>query len=148
MSNIKYRDKLTSKGKCINHPRRKRERGRKFCKFCLEYFKIRGKRNKKNNRKLDKCENHPKINVAQGHTVCELCLNNMRERAYRRYKFAKNNPEICPDLDSQINQIWENTNINSNFYIDCRRVSFITKCVLEKVKNMSYVDFMKLINKI
>jgi len=63
-------------------------------------------------------------------------------------EFAKNNPEICPDLDSQINQIWENTNINNNFYIDCRRVTFITKCVLEKVKNMSYVDFMKLINKI
>lgn len=64
----------------------------------------------------------------------------------KKYKeFAKQHPEICPDLDEQINQIWENTGGNTNFYIDCRRVTFITKCVLEKVSNMSYINYMKII---
>lgn len=59
-------------------------------------------------------------------------------------KFAKDHSEICPNLDEQINKIWENTETEKSFYIDCRRVTFITKCVLEKVENMSFDKFIKL----
>lgn len=56
------------------------------------------------------------------------------------YQPLLNNSSLFPDMDDYVNKIW---NIDtSDQYIDCRRITFITKCILKKVKNYSFEEFM------
>ncbi|AYV76756.1 MAG: XRN 5'-3' exonuclease [Terrestrivirus sp.] len=51
------------------------------------------------------------------------------------------NKTMFPDINDQIKKIWEGKNPKE--YIDCRRITFITKCILEKVKNLSWNEYKK-----
>ena len=46
--------------------------------------------------------------------------------------------DLFPDMDEYTKIIWN----KNNSYIDCRRITFINKCILTKVKNKSYKKFM------
>lgn len=56
------------------------------------------------------------------------------------YEELLGDEHLFPDMDDYVDKIW-NTD-TPNRYIDCRRVTFITKCILKKVHNYSFKDFM------
>ncbi|AYV84104.1 MAG: XRN 5'-3' exonuclease [Hyperionvirus sp.] len=58
------------------------------------------------------------------------------------YEKLLENRELFPDMQEYVNKIWSG---DSAEYIDCRRITFITKCVLKKVKNFTEQMFMKIV---
>lgn len=58
-------------------------------------------------------------------------------------KLILDNKILFPDLDKQITEIWLGN--KEKEYIDCKRITFITKCILEQVKNTSFTNFMKIV---
>ena len=57
------------------------------------------------------------------------------------YEILLKDKELFPDMNDYVEKIW-NTNSSSQ-YIDCRRITFITKCILKKVCNYSFKYFME-----
>lgn len=57
-------------------------------------------------------------------------------------QLIKSHQDIFVDIDKQIDEIW---NGNGKDYIDCRRITFITKCILEKVPNKPFKEFMEIV---
>lgn len=59
------------------------------------------------------------------------------------------NKNLFPDLNEIINKIMqidnETSNYDSDIPIDCRRVSYFSKCTLKTVKDIKYNEFMKVI---
>lgn len=55
------------------------------------------------------------------------------------YQELLKNKKLFPDMDHYINEIWEGEADN---YIDCRHIKFIAKCILKKVMNYSFNEFM------
>lgn len=70
----------------------------------------------------------------------------------KKYKYIKDiineNPNIFPDLNNIIESIMNTNNkfpeYNSNIPIDCRRVSYLSKCSLKTVRDIKFEDFIKL----
>jgi hypothetical protein len=59
-----------------------------------------------------------------------------------KYKqFIEDNKDFFPDLDAIANKIWESTD-NSDV-IDCKRISFLSKCNLLSVKFVNFEEYMK-----
>lgn len=56
-------------------------------------------------------------------------------------KIIDNNPDIFPDVDTWIDEILK---MNGEKYIDCRKSTFINKCILKKVINKEYNDYISL----
>ncbi|AYV81955.1 MAG: XRN 5'-3' exonuclease, partial [Harvfovirus sp.] len=60
------------------------------------------------------------------------------------YEKLLENRELFPDMEQYVNKIYSEKNTEE--YIDCRRITFITKCILKKVKNFSEEEFMKIVS--
>ena len=59
------------------------------------------------------------------------------------YQKLLENEKLFPDMDAYVDKIWSSaTKDEPNEYIDCRRITFISKCVLKKVINLSFEEFM------
>lgn len=59
------------------------------------------------------------------------------------YEKLLENEDLFPDMEKYVDKIW-NTDTSSE-YIDCRRVTFITKCILKKVHNYPFNEFMSFV---
>jgi 5'-3' exonuclease len=59
------------------------------------------------------------------------------------YEKLLEDESLFPDMDDYVSKIW-NTSTSSQ-YIDCRRITFITKCILKRVHNYSFKDFMSIV---
>lgn len=65
------------------------------------------------------------------------------------WDIINNNPQVFPDLDLIINKIMNDDIGNENSVpIDCRRVSYLSKCTLKSVKDISFREFMSITKKL
>jgi 5'-3' exonuclease len=61
-------------------------------------------------------------------------------------KFAHEHPDFFPDLTESVNKIW--TGENASEIIDCKRINFLNKCNLLKVKHITYNEYFYKISKL
>jgi 5'-3' exonuclease len=55
------------------------------------------------------------------------------------------NRQLIIDLDKYIEEIWKAKQLHNYELIDCRRISFLNKCILYNVPNLSFKQFIKLV---
>lgn len=69
--------------------------------------------------------------------------NSINSKNLEIKNIVENNPQIFPDLNLIIEKIMDNNNLNDkDIPIDCRRVSYLSKCTLRSVKDISFHEFM------
>lgn len=80
------------------------------------------------------------------HLLYTVPLNNLMKDPFLKIpenqiylKFVLNHQELFPDIGKIANEIWK---VNENKYIDCKRITFTNKCILNTIKNISAQKFI------